>query len=90
MKNWKPLSFDQITDDPVITVGDILGEMTTVATLRIQVFRAKPTIYTDIKDKLLKLLLIQSHGRLLSGECPLDEVSTKQVLQIFNLIFLCT
>lgn len=75
MKNWKPLSFDQISDDPVITVGDILGEMTTVATLRIQVFRSKPTVYSDIKDKLLKLHLIQSHGRLLSSGCPLDEVS---------------
>lgn len=86
MKNWKPLSFDQITDDPVVTVGDILGEMTTVATLRIQVYRAKPTNYTDIKDKLLKLLLIQSHGRLLSSGCPLDEVGNNLYKFVYCLV----
>lgn len=74
MKNWKPLSFDQITDDPVITVGDVLGELTTVATLKIQMYRARPSAIVDIKDKLLKLLLVQSQGRLLNSGCPLDEV----------------
>lgn len=74
MKNWKPLTFDQITDDPVITVGDVLGELTTVATLKIQMYRARPSAIVDIKDKLLKLLLVQSQGRLLNSGCPLDEV----------------
>ncbi|KAJ8886124.1 hypothetical protein PR048_012333 [Dryococelus australis] len=39
IKNWKPLSFDKIADGPSVTVGDILGELTTVATLRIQLYR---------------------------------------------------
>lgn len=39
IKNWKPLSFDKIADGPLVSVGDILGELTTVATLRIQIFR---------------------------------------------------
>lgn len=75
IKNWKSLSFDQISDDPVITVGDILGELSTVATLRIQLFRGKPGALAEIKDKLLRFLLLQSHGLLLSSGCPLDEVS---------------
>lgn len=75
IKNWKALSFEQISDDPMVTVGDILGELTTLATLRIQVFRGRPGILADIKDKLLRFLLMQSHGLLMSAGCPLDEVS---------------
>lgn len=75
IKNWKALNFDQICDDPLATVGDILGELSTVATLRIQIFRGKPGIFSDIKDKLLRFLLLQSHGLLISSGCPLDEVS---------------
>lgn len=39
LKNWKPLTFDQITESPEATVGDILGELSTVATLRIRLYR---------------------------------------------------
>lgn len=74
IKNWKALSFEQISEDPLVTVGDILGELTTVATLRIQVFRGRPGVLADIKDKLLRFLLMQSHGLLMSAGCPLDEV----------------
>ncbi|GLG94716.1 DNA-binding protein SATB2 [Gryllus bimaculatus] len=73
IKNWKPLNFDKITDGAQATVEDILGELTTVATLRIELYRARPSVLNDIKDKLLRLLLLQSHGLLLSAGCPLDE-----------------
>ncbi|CAG9770268.1 unnamed protein product [Ceutorhynchus assimilis] len=79
IKNWKALNFDQISDDPLVTVGDILGELSTVATLRIQVFRGKPGSLNDIKDKLLRYLLLQSHGILLSSGCPLDEIILSQI-----------
>ncbi|XP_039275402.1 uncharacterized protein LOC111043549 [Nilaparvata lugens] len=39
IKNWKPLSFDKIAESPMMTVGELLGELTTVATVRIQIFR---------------------------------------------------
>jgi homeobox domain-containing protein len=39
IKNWKPLSFEKIAESPTVTVGDILGDLTTVATLRIQLYR---------------------------------------------------
>lgn len=74
IRNWKALSFEQISEDPMVTVGDILGELTTVATLRIQVFRGRPGALADIKDKLLRFFLVQSHGILASAGCPLDEV----------------
>jgi hypothetical protein len=38
IKNWKPLRLERIADSPLLTVGDILGELTTVATLRIQIY----------------------------------------------------
>lgn len=75
IKNWKPLSFEKIAESPTVTVGDILGELTTVATLRIQLYRARPSILSDIKDKMLRLLLAQSHGLLVSSGCPLDEIT---------------
>ncbi|KAL1493459.1 hypothetical protein ABEB36_011506 [Hypothenemus hampei] len=79
IKNWKALNFEQISDDPLVTVGDILSELSTVATLRIQVFRGKPGLLNDIKDKLLRYLLLQSHGLLLSSGCPLDELTISQI-----------
>jgi homeobox domain-containing protein len=39
IKNWKPLRLERIADSPLLTVGDILGELTTVATLRIQIVK---------------------------------------------------
>ncbi|XP_057660139.1 uncharacterized protein LOC130896215 [Diorhabda carinulata] len=84
IKNWKALSFDQISDDPLITVGDILGELATVATLRIQVFRGRPGVLCEIKDKLLRFLLLQSHGLLLSSGCPLDEILLSQLCRSTN------
>lgn len=39
LKNWLPLDLDTIAEDPVLTVNDVLGELTTLATLKIVVFR---------------------------------------------------
>lgn len=74
-KNWKPLALEKISDSPMVCVGDILGELTSVVTLRIVILRTKPSTFLEIKDKLLKLLVIQSHAVLRSAGCPLDEVS---------------
>ncbi|XP_049771066.1 zinc finger homeobox protein 4, partial [Schistocerca cancellata] len=74
IKNWKPLSLEKIAEGPLATVGDILGELSTVATLRIEVYRARPTVMSEIKDKLLRLLLLHSHTMLASSGCPLDEM----------------
>lgn len=87
IKNWKPLSMEQITDTALVSVGDILGELTSVVTLRILILRAKPTMFSEIKDKLLKLLILQSHPALRSSGCPLDEVSVTKLIKIIYLIF---
>ncbi|KAK9889904.1 hypothetical protein WA026_008707 [Henosepilachna vigintioctopunctata] len=81
IRNWKALSFDQISDDPMVTVGDILGELSTIATLKIQVFRARPGALSDIRDKLLKFMLVQSHGMLLNAGCPLDEILLADIMR---------
>ncbi|EEC00262.1 conserved hypothetical protein, partial [Ixodes scapularis] len=101
IKNWKPLSFDQITELPEATVGDMLADLVQVATLRIRLYRAvwrqrvpskpgiaprdqvkcfgrcsrpKPNVVNDVKEKLLQVLLAQSHSLLLSSGCPIDQV----------------
>ncbi|XP_047024637.1 homeobox protein dve-1 isoform X2 [Helicoverpa armigera] len=79
INNWKPLPFERISDGPLATVGEVLGELTTVATLRIQLLRPRPTPLQDIKDKLLRLLLVQSRPLLMSTGCPLDEVTLAQI-----------
>ncbi|OWR53489.1 hypothetical protein KGM_201463 [Danaus plexippus plexippus] len=79
INNWKPLPFERISDGPLATVGEVLGELTTVATLRIQLLRPRPTPLQDIKDKLLRLLLLQSRPLLMSTGCPLDEVTLTQI-----------
>lgn len=65
---------DAISDNPLVSVNDILGELTSVVTLKITILRNKPTQLAEIKDKLLKLLILQSHAVLRSTGCPLDEV----------------
>lgn len=69
------MSFDTISPGPMVSVGELLGELSTIATLRIQILRPKTTMLQDIKDKLLRLLLIQSYNLLLRSGCPLDTVS---------------
>lgn len=79
IKNWKPLPMEKISDNPLVSVGDILGELTSVVTLRIVILRTKPSTFTEIRDKLLKLLILQSHAVLRSAGCPLDEVRNKTI-----------
>lgn len=74
VKNWKPIALDQIADNATIPVSDIIGELASVVTLRIVILRCKPSPLGEIKDKLLKLLVLQSHALLRTSGCPLDEV----------------
>lgn len=39
IKNWRPLDLDQVTDNSLVSVEDMLGDLTTVATLRIRITR---------------------------------------------------
>ncbi|XP_023314292.1 uncharacterized protein LOC106654643 [Trichogramma pretiosum] len=75
IRNWKPLATDRVADGPLLTVGDILAELINLATLRIQIFRARPSPASEIRDKLLRLLLLRSHAVLLAAGCPLDEAT---------------
>ena len=43
IKNWRPLTFDSITENTESTLEDILGELTTLATLRIKLCRLVST-----------------------------------------------
>ncbi|XP_034105262.2 homeobox protein 13 isoform X1 [Drosophila albomicans] len=79
IKHWKPIPLEQISDNPAVPVSDIVGELTSVITLRIVILRPKTSPFGEIKDKLLKLLVLQSHGLLRSTGCPLDEVTLSQI-----------
>lgn len=87
VKNWKPLPLENISDNPMVCVSEILGELTSVVTLRIVVLRTKPSMLTEIKDKLLKLLVLQSHAVLRSAGCPLDEVSLNSFMNFVFFLF---
>ncbi|KAK0095419.1 hypothetical protein PV326_008426 [Microctonus aethiopoides] len=78
VKNWKPLPMEKVADDQLRTVAEILAELTTVATLKIQVYRTRPpppSPASEVRDKLLRLLLLHSHALLVSAGCPLDEMT---------------
>ncbi|CAO1348972.1 unnamed protein product [Diamesa serratosioi] len=79
IKNWKPHPLDKVTDNTLISVNEILGELTSIVTLKITIIRTKPTQLAEIKDKLLKLLILQSHTVLRSTGCPLDEITLSQI-----------
>ncbi|XP_069106867.1 homeobox protein dve-1-like [Argopecten irradians] len=74
IKNWRPLTFEVITNDDKATLEDIWGELTQVATLRIRLSSQSKLSSTDeVKSKLLQLLLTQSHGLLLTSGCPIEK-----------------
>ncbi|XP_066600824.1 homeobox protein dve-1 [Prorops nasuta] len=78
IRNWKPLPMEKVADGPLLTVGDILAELTSVATLKIQVYRSRPpppSPAAEVRNKLLRLLLLHSHALLVSAGCPLDELT---------------
>ena len=79
IRNWKPLPTEKVAEGPLLTVGDILAELIHLTTLRIQIYRSRPTVpspATEVKDKLLRFLLLHSHAFLVG--CPLDEVRINQ------------
>lgn len=48
LRNWKPLSLNQVSDSPHKTVGDILNDLTNHATLRVLVRRYSISFYTHL------------------------------------------
>ncbi|GFO44585.1 DNA-binding protein satb2 [Plakobranchus ocellatus] len=75
LKNWKTLPLDAVTDRAEATIEEMLGELTSVATLRVQLSsgsRAGPGS-DEVKDKLLQLLLTQSKDLLLQAGCPIEK-----------------
>jgi len=76
---------EKVADGPLLTVGDILAELTSVATLKIQVYRSRPpppSPAAEVRNKLLRLLLLHSHTLLVSAGCPLDEVKCLELLNV--------
>lgn len=75
VKNWQPLTVEQISENPMKTIADVLGDIYQFITVRILILRAKLSPLADVRDKLFKCLLIQSQSLLRSTGCPLDEVN---------------
>ncbi|KAH9512621.1 hypothetical protein Btru_038969 [Bulinus truncatus] len=86
LKNWKTLSFSDITDNPEATVEEILGEITSVATLKIRLLNSAARSSNscnrsdDVKEKLLQLLLTKSKDFLLQAGCPIDKSLLDSIL----------
>jgi len=81
MKNWRPLSLTQIASSQHETVGGILGELTTLATLRIYIRKNNNHYQNEIKNKVLRWLLSQSQHVLTSSRFPLDEKWQQKMIQ---------
>lgn len=76
IKNWKPLAFDQITELPEATVGDMLSDLVQVATLRIRLYSipSDPQMWTmdSVKTAVIQLLREMSQSKL-AKICPLKQ-----------------
>ncbi|XP_043221962.1 homeobox protein dve-1-like [Amphibalanus amphitrite] len=74
LRNWKPLTLEQVCAADGHTVADILGDVINTATLRI-FCRETPAgrQAADVKERLLRLLVTHGSGILTASGCPLDE-----------------
>ncbi|KAL0267946.1 UNVERIFIED_CONTAM: hypothetical protein PYX00_010070 [Menopon gallinae] len=72
IRNWKALPLSTICPNPKMTVGDVLGELSSLVTLQIQILRPKSAFFQEIKDRLLSFLIAKSHIFLSNSGCPLD------------------
>ncbi|XP_067939002.1 homeobox protein dve-1-like [Watersipora subatra] len=79
IKNWRALDLEQITDDELVSVEDMLGDLANVATLRIRI--TKRSRSDDVKDKLLLLLVQQSYEFLQSKGCPILKDDLEKVAE---------
>uniref|UniRef100_A0A915I8E5 ULD domain-containing protein n=1 Tax=Romanomermis culicivorax TaxID=13658 RepID=A0A915I8E5_ROMCU len=60
LKNWKPLTFDQISDEPDVEVETILKDVSNQLTLRILTKQSSTALQgsvNDLKDRLLRAIL---------------------------------
>ncbi|XP_035221528.1 uncharacterized protein LOC118194489 isoform X2 [Stegodyphus dumicola] len=83
IKKWKSLAFDQITENPEATVADILGELTTVASLHIRLYSVpdNPQEWIDItvRNAVLELLREMSQSKL-AKLCPLSQPMLSNII----------
>jgi hypothetical protein len=78
IKNWKPISLDQVTDDKKSTVGEILSEIHSFVTLRIALVNnalsQAPTEWTETMIRQIVTTLCQSMSQLtLSKLCNISQ-----------------
>lgn len=83
IKKWKPLAFDQITENSEATVVDILGDLTTVATLHIRLYSVPDNpqewIDTTVRNAVLELLREMSQSKL-AKLCPLSQPMLSNII----------
>ncbi|GIY41293.1 DNA-binding protein SATB1, partial [Caerostris darwini] len=83
VKKWKPLAFDQITENPEATVGDILGDLTTMASLHVRLYSVpdNPQEWKDttVRNAVLELLREMSQSKL-AKLCPLSQPMLSNII----------
>ncbi|KAG8193005.1 hypothetical protein JTE90_028125 [Oedothorax gibbosus] len=83
IKKWKPLAFDQITENPEATVGDILGDLTTMAILHVRLYSVpdNPQEWKDttVRNAVLELLREMSQIKL-AKLCPLSQPMLSNII----------
>lgn len=78
IKNWKAMPIDGITDNVSATVEDILGDLTSQATLKITMTIGGPS--DDLREKLLHLLVKQSRDLLQAIGCPIAQEVVEKIV----------
>ncbi|XP_074596870.1 SATB1_N and homeodomain domain-containing protein dve [Brevipalpus obovatus] len=73
LRNWKPLKFEQITDSLDATVGDIMGDISSTAILRIVLYRPKTNANHELEDKLIQFISAHPYSLLINSGCSIDQ-----------------
>lgn len=93
IRNWKPLPFEVITDNPDCTVEEILGDISSAATLRIRLSRVDldRMEWTDhaVRCAVVKLLK-ELNQKSLAKICPLPQSMISNIANSKYSARICT
>ncbi|KAG1714195.1 DNA-binding protein SATB2 [Nymphon striatum] len=80
IQNWKPLPFEAISPSPDCNVGDILGHLTNIATLRIKIFRERLSAPLEHLETSHVSVVKQDITKRVSPSCSSSALEVKEKL----------
>lgn len=84
IRNWKPIPFEYITDNPNSTVEEIFGDISTASTLRILLTRYQKSSWNLVQTCLNDLWTF-GYSDLLTYYCLADKLYRQDFIMDFKI-----